>query len=69
MIVLLTPRVLMRTPTDIFQRLIFPLSVCLTFTLSSRRDEQRITGNVERGIATLVNDVEHTESRRQRRRR
>jgi multidrug efflux pump subunit AcrB len=24
--------------------------------------EQRITGNVERGIATLVNDVEHTES-------
>ena len=24
--------------------------------------EQRITANVERGIATLVNDVEHTES-------
>src|SRR5881394_529453 len=63
-IVLLTPLVLMRTPTDIFPEINIPvISLVWTFTgLEPQEMEQRITGNVERGISTLVNDVEHTES-------
>jgi CzcA family heavy metal efflux pump len=63
-IVLLTPLVVWRTPTDIFPEINIPvISLVWTFTgLQPQEMEQRITGNVERGIATLVNDVEHTES-------
>jgi len=63
-IILLTPLVLLRTPTDIFPDINIPvISLVWTFTgLQPQEMEQRITGNVERGIATLVNDVEHTES-------
>src|SRR6201987_2543069 len=63
-IVLLTPLVLVRTPTDIFPEINIPvISLVWTFTgLQPQEMGQRITGNVERGIATLVNDVEHTES-------
>src|SRR6516165_1714827 len=63
-IVLLTPLVVLRTPTDIFPEINIPvISLVWTFTgLQPQEMEQRITGNVERGIATLVNDVEHTES-------
>src|SRR5499427_9031423 len=63
-IVLLTPLVLLRTPTDIFPEIDIPvISLVWTFTgLQPQEMEQRITGNVERGITTLVNDVEHTES-------
>src|SRR5499426_3871785 len=63
-IVLLTPLVLVRTPTDIFPEINIPvISLVWTFTgLQPQEMAQRITGNVERGIATLVNDVEHTES-------
>jgi hypothetical protein len=63
-IILLTPVVLLRTPTDIFPDINIPvISLVWTFTgLEPQEMEQRITGNVERGIATLVNDVEHTES-------
>jgi len=63
-IILLTPIVLLRTPTDIFPEINIPvISLVWTYTgLEPQEMEQRITGNVERGIATLVNDVEHTES-------
>ena len=63
-IVLLTPVVLMRTPTDIFPEIDIPvISLVWTYTgLQPQEMELRITGNVERGIATLVNDVEHIES-------
>src|SRR5438477_13114386 len=63
-IILLTPLVLLRTPTDIFPEINIPvMSLVWTFTgLEPQEMEQRITGNVERGIATLVNDVEHIES-------
>src|SRR5258705_5482001 len=63
-IILLTPLVLLRTPTDIFPDINIPvISLVWTFTgLQPQEMEQRITGPVERGIATLVNDVEHTES-------
>src|SRR5216110_1002033 len=63
-IVLLTPLVLMRTPTDIFPEINIPvISLVWTFTgLEPQEMEQRITSNVERGVTTLVNDVEHIES-------
>src|SRR5258706_11274089 len=63
-IILLTPVFLLRTATDIFPEINIPvISLVWTFTgLEPQEMEQRITGPVERGIATLVNDVEHTES-------
>jgi CzcA family heavy metal efflux pump len=63
-IILLTPVVLMRTPTDIFPEINIPvISLVWTYSgLQPQEIEQRITGNVERGISTLVNDVEHIES-------
>jgi CzcA family heavy metal efflux pump len=63
-IILLTPVVLMRTPTDIFPNIDIPvISLIWTYTgLEPQEMEQRITSNVERGITTLVNDVEHIES-------
>jgi multidrug efflux pump subunit AcrB len=63
-IILLAGVVVPRTPTDIFPEINIPV-ISLVWTyggLQPQEMEQRITGNVERGIATLVNDVEHTES-------
>src|SRR6267143_225552 len=63
-IILLTPVVLLRTPVDIFPEINIPvISLVLTYNgLQPQEMEQRITSNVERGIQTLVNDVEHIES-------
>src|ERR1700716_2036348 len=63
-VLLLTPGVLMRTPTDIFPDINIPVfNLFLTYNvLQPQEMEQRITSNVERGIQTLVNDVEHVES-------
>src|SRR5215470_4416324 len=63
-IILLTPVVLLRTPTDIFPEINIPvISLVWTYTgLEPQEMEQRITSNVERGITVLVNDVEHIES-------
>jgi CzcA family heavy metal efflux pump len=63
-IVLLTPVVLLRTPTDIFPDINIPvISLVWTYTgLQPQEMEQRITSSVERGVTTLVNDVEHIES-------
>ena len=63
-IILLTPVALLRTPTDIFPDINIPvISLVWTFTgLQPQEMEQRITSNVERGINTLVSDVEHVES-------
>jgi len=63
-IILLTPVVLLRTPTDIFPNIDIPvISLVWTYTgLEPQEMEQRITSNVERGLTTLVNDVEHIES-------
>jgi len=63
-IVLLTPVVLLRTPTDIFPNINIPV-IALIWSyngLQPQEMERRITSNVERGITTLVNDVEHIES-------
>jgi CzcA family heavy metal efflux pump len=63
-IILLTPVVLMRTPTDIFPDINIPvISLVWTYNgLEPQEMEQRITSNVERGVQVLVNDVEHIES-------
>src|SRR6266705_446142 len=63
-IILLTPVVLLRTPTDIFPDINIPvISLVWTYNgLQPQEMEQRITANVERGVTTLVNDVEHIES-------
>jgi len=63
-LLLLTPFVLLRTPTDIFPEINIPvISVIWTYNgLNAREMEERIIYNHERMIATLVNDIEHMES-------
>ena len=63
-VILLTPVVLMRTPTDIFPDINIPViaQVWTYAGLQPQEMEQRITTNVERGITVLVNDIEHIES-------
>src|SRR5215475_2329129 len=63
-IIMLTPVALRQTPTDIFPEINIPvISLVWTYTgLQPQEMEQRITSNVERGLTTLVNDVEHIES-------
>ena len=63
-IILLTPVVLLRTPTDIFPEINIPvISLIWNYAgLQPQEMEQRITSNSERFVTTLVNDVEHTES-------
>ena len=63
-IILLTPVVLLRTPTDIFPEINIPV-ITLVWNyagLEPQEMEQRITSNSERSVTTLVNDVEHIES-------
>ncbi len=63
-IILLTPVVLMRTPTDIFPDINIPvISLVWKYDgLEPQEMEERITSNSERAVTTLVNDVEHIES-------
>ena len=63
-IILLFPVMLRRTPVDIFPDINIPvISLVWTYNgLQPQEMEQRITSNVERGVQTLVNDVEHIES-------
>ncbi len=63
-LLLLTPFVLVRTPTDIFPSIDIPVvSVVWMYNgLNAREVEQRIVYNHERMISTLVNDIEHIES-------
>lgn len=63
-IILMSPVVLLQTPTDIFPEINIPvISLVWTYTgLVPQEMEQRITSTVERGIMVLVNDVEHVES-------
>ena len=63
-LLLLTPFVLQRTPTDIFPEINIPvISVVWVYNgLNAREVEERIVYNHERMISTLVNDIEHIES-------
>jgi multidrug efflux pump subunit AcrB len=63
-LLLLTPLVLLRTPTDIFPSINIPVvSIVWTYTgLDAQEIEQRINYNQERSLTTTVNDIEHIES-------
>src|SRR5271157_957559 len=63
-LLLLTPWVLLHTPTDIFPSINIPVvSIVWTYTgLDAQEIEQRINYNQERSLTTTVNDIEHTES-------
>jgi multidrug efflux pump subunit AcrB len=64
LIVLATPFVLMRMATDIFPEINIPvISIIWTYTgLPAQEMGQRITGQTERGLTTVVSDIEHIES-------
>jgi multidrug efflux pump subunit AcrB len=63
-LLLLTPVVLLRTPTDIFPSINIPVvSIVWNYTgLDAQEIEQRINYNQERSLTTTVNDIEHIES-------
>ncbi|MEP6669828.1 MAG: efflux RND transporter permease subunit, partial [Chthoniobacter sp.] len=63
-LLLLTPFVLLRTPTDIFPAINIPvISVIWQYAgLSPQEVEQRIIYNHERSLSATVNDIEHVES-------
>ncbi len=63
-LLLLTPLVLLRTPTDIFPSINIPvISVIWQYSgLSAQEIEQRIIYNHERSLSATVNDIEHVES-------
>jgi multidrug efflux pump subunit AcrB len=64
LLLLLTPLVLLRTPTDIFPAINIPVvSIVWGYTgLSARDIEQRIVFTHERALTTTVNNIEHIES-------
>jgi multidrug efflux pump subunit AcrB len=61
---LVTPFVLIKTPTDIFPSINIPVvSIIWNYTgLSAREIEQRIIYTQERALTTTVNNIEHIES-------
>src|SRR5512135_1014901 len=63
-LVLVTPFVLQRTPTDIFPSINIPVvSIVWSYTgLDAQEIEQRINYNQERALTTTVNNIEHIES-------
>ena len=64
LLVILTPFILLRTPTDIFPAINIPVvSVIWSYTgLDARQMEQRIVYAHERSLTVTVNDIEHIES-------
>jgi multidrug efflux pump subunit AcrB len=64
LILLVSPLVILRTPTDIFPNINIPvISVIWTYTgLNAQEFEGRITSVYERVLTTTVNDIEHIES-------
>ncbi|HZE57281.1 MAG TPA: efflux RND transporter permease subunit [Chthoniobacterales bacterium] len=64
LLILLTPFVLIKTPTDIFPSINIPVvSIIWSYNgLSAREIEQRIIYTQERALTTTVNNIEHMES-------
>src|SRR6202789_112314 len=64
LILLMSPVVILRTPTDIFPNINIPVvSVGWTYTgLNPEELEGRLTTPYEKAISTLVDNVEHIES-------
>ena len=64
LILLISPLVILRTPTDIFPNVNIPVIGALwNYTgLSAEEMEERIGGQYERWLTTVVTDLEHIES-------
>ena len=64
LILIASPIVILRTPTDIFPNIDIPvISIIWTYTgLNPQEFEGRITSVYERVLTTTVNDIEHIES-------
>src|SRR5215475_9264934 len=64
LLLIITPFILLRTPTDIFPNINIPvISIVWQYSgLSAQEVEQRIVYNHERALSIAVNDVEHIES-------
>jgi CzcA family heavy metal efflux pump len=64
LILILSPVVIYRTPTDIFPEINIPvISIVWNYNgLSPQEMANRITTVTERGLTTLVNDIEHIDS-------
>src|SRR5216684_3402170 len=64
LILLLSPAVILRTPTDIFPNIDIPvISVAWTYTGLNPEDlETRLSTPFEKGLTTLVDNIEHIES-------
>ena len=64
LILILTPVVIFRTPTDIFPDIDIPvISVVWNYSGLSPKDmADHITSMTERGLTTLVNDIDHIDS-------
>lgn len=64
LLVILTPFILMRTPTDIFPAINIPVvSIIWQYTgLDAKQFEQRITYTHERILTVTVNNIQHIES-------
>jgi len=62
LILLLSPAVIFRTPTDIFPNIDIPVvSVAWTYTGLNPEDlETRLTTPFEKGLTTLVDKIEHS---------
>jgi len=64
LILLISPLVILRTPTDIFPNVDIPVVAALwTYTgLSAEEMEERIASPFERSLTTVVTDIDHLES-------
>src|SRR5256885_13332769 len=64
LLLLVTPFVLIRTPTDVLPEINIPVvSIIWNFTgLSAKDIEQRMVYTEERVLTTTVNDIQHIES-------
>src|SRR5216683_1691904 len=64
LLLLLTPFILLRTPTDIFPSIDIPVvSIVWSYTgLNAVEMENRIVYNEERALTTTVNNIQHIES-------
>src|SRR6201996_1393028 len=64
LIVILSPVVILRTPTDIFPSIDIPvISVAWNYSgLNAEELEGRLTTAYEKGLTSLVDNIEHIES-------
>jgi CzcA family heavy metal efflux pump len=64
LILILSPIVILRTPVDIFPDINIPvISIIWQFSgMSAQEMNDRIVSNTERGLTTIVNDIEHVET-------